>query len=100
MDWNERDLRRGRFSRRLVIDMTPEGQFAAPSPWASRFLRIAVLVAVILAAATLASLALWLALTLIPIAIVAGLIAYAAWRWQAWRAGRSSVDGDRDPFGP
>ncbi len=87
---------------RRVVDMTPDGRFAPPPrlPLATRVLGIAVLVAVVAGGLALASLALWIALMLIPIAVVAVLIAYLAVRWQAWRAGRSSVRGQRDVFRP
>ena len=47
-------------------------------------------------AAALAALAFWLALLLIPVAIVAGGIAYAAFRWRLWQAGGAF----RGPPGP
>ncbi len=92
---------------RRVIDMTPEGEFVPPPkvPFTTRLLGIAILVAVIAGAIALASLALWIALTLIPIALAAALVAYVVLRWQAWRAGhnaagRNSVGGQRDVFRP
>ena len=87
---------------RRVIDMTPEGEFVPPPrvPFTTRLLGIAVLVAVIAGAVALASLALWIALTLIPIALAAALVAYVVVRWQSWRAGRNSVGGQRDVFRP
>lgn len=78
-----------------VLDMTPDGQFidsrpAAPLPPAgARVLGIALIIAVLAGALAIALLALWVAVQLIPIAIGAGLIAYGAFRFQAWRAGRS-----------
>lgn len=87
---------------RRVIDMTPEGEFVRPPrvPLTTRLLGIAVLVAVVAGGIALASLALWIALTLIPVALVAGLVAYAVLRWQSWRARRNSVGGQRDVFRP
>jgi hypothetical protein len=38
----------------------------------------------------LAAFALWFALVLIPVAIVAALIAWLAFRYQLWRTGRSA----------
>jgi hypothetical protein len=52
--------------------------------------------------AAVAALALWVAMALIPLAIGAALIAYAAFRWRQWRLGRSAgfpLDR-RPPFGP
>jgi hypothetical protein len=45
---------------------------------------------VVAAALALAALALWFALILIPIVLVAGLIAWLAFRYQIWRAGRGA----------
>jgi hypothetical protein len=77
-----------------LLDLTPEGEFRqAPSPfgrpnWAARLVGWAVIVALIAGGLAAAALAFWLALTLIPIAIVAGLIAYVAFRFNLWRIGR------------
>ena len=54
-----------------------------------RLAGIAVIVAVLAGAVAVAALALWVALALIPIALVAGVIAWAAIRFQLWRSGRS-----------
>lgn len=87
--------------RPTVIDMTADGRFTQPrSPLANRVFRIAVLVAVAAGAFAVAALLLYLALALIPIAIGAALIAYAAYRWQAWRAGRGSAGDRRDLYRP
>lgn len=85
-----------------VIDMTLEGDFRPPpaSPVAGRVLGIAILIAAMAGAIGLAALALYLAILLIPIAVGAGLIAYGAYRWQVWRAGRGSLGGQRDLFRP
>jgi hypothetical protein len=85
-----------------VLDMTLQGDFVAPpaSPVAGRVLAVAVLVAVLAGALALAALLLYLALVLIPVMIGAGLIAYAAFRWQVWRARRASLGGQRDLFRP
>jgi hypothetical protein len=69
------------------LDMTLDGRFREPPavPVAAKIGRVAVLVAALAAAGAVALLALWFALALIPIAIGAGLIAYGAVRYQAWR---------------
>ncbi len=73
----------------LTIDMTPEGEImpqrGAGMPWTVRVGVGAVIVAVTAALAVVAALFLWLASILIPVALVAGLIAYAAFRLQSWR---------------
>jgi uncharacterized membrane protein YdbT with pleckstrin-like domain len=86
--------------------MTPDGQFVdqrteTPS---EKILRIAIVVAVVAGMAVVAALALWVAMALIPLAIGAALIAYAAFRWRQWRLGRSAGGGfpvdRRPPFQP
>lgn len=74
----------------LQIDMTPDGRFAGPAaaPVSSQILRLALLVAGIAGVVAIGALALWLALTLIPIAIGAGLIAYGVLRYRMWKSGR------------
>jgi len=95
-----------------VIDMTSDGEFRPTQTWSggSRFgafrysaaitpggLKlggIAILVAVLAGSIAAAALALWLAMTLVPIAIVAGLIGWGALkvqRWQARRAGPMDI---------
>jgi hypothetical protein len=77
----------------VQIDMTPNGEFRGPSSTGGKppggfsrtVFRIAVLVAVLTAAGALAALTLWLALTLIPIAIGAAVIAYLMIRFRLWR---------------
>jgi high-affinity Fe2+/Pb2+ permease len=79
------------FRRKPVLDMTPDGQFVGPSPrpaWMVRLIAGAVLVAVAAGCIAIAALAFWVALALIPIAIVAGLVAWAGLRFQLWRARR------------
>ena len=73
-----------------IIDMTPDGRFIDPprTPLITQVFRAAILVAVIAAGIALAALAMWFALMLIPVALAAGVIAWAAWRWQMWRLRR------------
>jgi hypothetical protein len=75
----------------VQIDMTPEGDFVSPagSPFGNKVLKVALVIAAIAAAGVLASLAFWLAVTLIPIAIGAGLIAYGILRYRIWQATRN-----------
>ena len=69
------------------IDMTADGEFVdpPPAPLSERIFRAAILIAVIAAGLAIAALALWFALILIPVALAAGVIAWAAWRWRLWR---------------
>lgn len=79
------------------LDMTIEGEFRTPPkpPLLNRILLWAVIVAVLAGALVFAALALWLALIILPIAIGAALIAWAIFRYQAWRAS-GSISGGRD----
>jgi high-affinity Fe2+/Pb2+ permease len=84
-----------------VIDMTIKGEFTDTSqpgipPIPARVMGVALLVAIVAGAVAIALLALWLALTLIPIAIAAGVIAYGVFRMQLWSARRQSLGGKRD----
>jgi hypothetical protein len=80
-----------------TLDMTPEGEFVAPpygyrgaaqAPWSARLLRAAVLVAVLGGMVIMAGLAIWLAVLMIPVVLVAGAVAYGAYRWRLWQAMR------------
>jgi hypothetical protein len=88
-----------------VIDMTPDGEFIdRPQPGIppipARIMGVGVLVAVVAGGIAVAALALWLALTLIPIAIAGAVIAYGVFRVQVWWARRQSLGGHRDLFRP
>jgi fatty acid desaturase len=78
-----------------VLDMTPDGQFREPAttPFADRLLRTAVVVAAVGTAVAIAALALWFALLLIPVVLVAALVAYGAFRWRLWRSGGTFTMG-------
>ena len=75
------------------IDMTPDGRFRDPPsvPLATQIARSAVLVAVVTGVFAVLILMLWFALALIPVAIGAGLVAWAAIRFQIWRMRRAAV---------
>jgi hypothetical protein len=74
------------------LDLLPDGSFAPRRPsLAARVFRWALVIAVLAVALALAAFMLWFALVLIPVAIVAGLIAWLAFRYQLWRTGRSSA---------
>lgn len=80
---------------RLEIDMRPDGSFREPQkpPLATRIFFWAVLIATIAGGIIVATLALWVALTLIPLAIGAAIVAYLAFRFQLWRSGGSLRGG-------
>jgi hypothetical protein len=82
----------------LQIDMNADGSFrapyaagqspgGAPGPLSTAILRWAIIIAGVATLGAFALLALWLAISLIPIAIGAGLIAYGALRYRIWKAG-------------
>jgi len=79
-----------------TIDMTPEGDMVPPPSarltWPLRIGIGAVIVAVLAGLAASAVIFLWLASVLIPIAVVAAVIAYAALRFQLWRSRSTSID--------
>lgn len=82
------------------IDMTIEGEFRdppRPSPL-NRVLVWAVIVAIIAGCLAFAAVALWLLAIILPMAIVAALIAWGVLRFQLWRAGwrRGSPTESRD----
>ena len=79
--------------------MTLEGGFREPprAPLATRIGRTALVVAVVAGLLAALLLALWFALALIPVAIIAGLVAWAAFRFQLWRM-RRSARGARDIY--
>ena len=71
--------------------MTANGEFISPqpTPFATRILFWAVVVAVIAGGVSLAAFALWLALAILPIALGAALIAYALFRYKMWQASKA-----------
>jgi len=83
------------------LEMRPDGSFVEPpsAPLATRIFRIALIVTLLAASAAAAIFLLGVALILIPVAIGGALIAWAAFRFQMWRAGKSA-GSQRDLFGP
>lgn len=81
--------------RRPELDMLPDGSFRQPvrPPILTRIFIWAVAIAAIAGALALAAFAFWLVLILIPIALIAGLVAWASLRFQLWRARRSGPGG-------
>ena len=74
-----------------TIDMTAGGEFVAPPTrptWPLRLGVGAALVAVIAGAVTVAAVFLWVASVMLPVALIAGAIAYAAFRLQGWQRGK------------
>ncbi len=68
--------------------MTPEGEFVTARPTVTWPLRLgigAALVAAIAGGLALAAVFLWVASVLVPVALIAGLVAYAAFRFRMWQ---------------
>ena len=79
------------------LDLLPDGSFRRPArpPIVTRIFIWAVAVAAVAGALAIAAFALWIALILIPVALIAGVIAWAALRFQLWRS-RRAYDGRHD----
>ncbi len=73
--------------------MTPDGQFRTPnrSPIATQIFAGAVLVAVVAGGLAAAAFALWIALLLVPVAIVAIVFAVLVLRFKLWQARRNAA---------
>ena len=79
-----------------LIDMTPDGRFPEPLrqgpahggvPVSFKLLIGAVVVAVLAGTAAVAALALWLVSMLLPVMVLAGGVAYVAFKYRQWRGG-------------
>lgn len=83
------------------FDMLLDGRFRMPRrpTLPMRVAGVALVIAVLAGTLAIAALVLWLAVALIPIAIVAGLVAWAALRFQLWRS-RRSPGGPPDIYRP
>lgn len=88
--------------------MTLEGEFVSPPkpPVSTRIMVWAIVVAIIAGGLSLAALALWVAMIILPVALGAAVIAWIIFRYRMWRAG-ASFGGQRnvwsarvDPRGP
>jgi len=79
------------------LEMTIEGEFVEPrsAPIANRILLWAIVVAVLAGALSIAALALWFALMILPVAVGAGAVAYGVYRYRLWRM-QSALSGQRN----
>jgi hypothetical protein len=70
------------------LEMRVDGSFRSPPrpPLLTRIILWAAVIAVVAGGLALAAFALWLALFLVPVALIAGVIAWLAFRFQLWRA--------------
>lgn len=79
------------------LDMHADGSFRVPPrpPILTRIFMWAAVIAVIAGGLAAAAFALWIALILLPVALLAAIVAWLAFRFQLWRA-RGSAGGQRD----
>ena len=73
-----------------VIDMAPDGTFRTKppgmrAPLSFKLLLGATIVAVLAGAAAVAALALWIAALLLPVVVIAAVVAWGAYKYRAWR---------------
>jgi len=85
---------------RRTLDMTPDGQFRrSPGrgglPIMQRIFLGAVVVAAVAGGFAISALAFWLAMFLLPVALIAGLV---AWGMMKMMSGGRSIGGQRNPF--
>ena len=80
------------------LEMTLNGEFVSPpvAPVSTRILFWAIVIAAVAGAASLAALALTLALSILPVALGAAAVAYLLFRYKMWRAGISIDPGRQD----
>jgi uncharacterized membrane protein YhaH (DUF805 family) len=73
-----------------TLDMRPDGTFRAPPgpivPMSYKIMLGAIAVAAIAGTLTVAALAIWVISMLLPVMLVAGVVAWAAMRFRGWRA--------------
>jgi hypothetical protein len=83
------------------LDMTVDGEFVSPPrpPLSTRIMFWAVIVALIAGGLSLAALALWVALIILPVALGAAVIAWAMFRYRIWRA-QHSFGGQQNLWRP
>ena len=81
--------------------MRLDGEFITPPTpsWPVRLAGTAIVVAVLAGVLALAALAFWVAVAMVPVVLVAGLVAWAAIRFQLWRARGGSGGGSGGRFG-
>ncbi|HKM61741.1 MAG TPA: hypothetical protein VJY39_04545 [Acidisphaera sp.] len=88
------------YRRQVTLDLTPDGQFVRRTrlPIVTRIAIAAVLVAMIAGGLAFGALVIGVAITLLPIAAIALVVAYVAFRIEVWR--RRPGGGQRGLFRP
>ena len=79
--------------KRMQLDMSPDGEFRTPPrpPITAKIFAGAVVVAVVAGGLAFAAFALWIALLLVPVVVLAVLVAVLALRFRLWQARRQGV---------
>lgn len=80
------------------LDMTLDGSFRpspgrAGLPWPVKIGVAAALIGALAVSFAVAALAVWLFTLLLPVVVIAAVVAWGAFRFQAWRARRSATGG-------
>lgn len=75
---------------RIQLDMTPDGKFRMPprAPITAKIFAGAVVIAVVAGGLAFAAFALWVALIMIPVVILAVVVAVLTLRFRLWQARR------------
>jgi hypothetical protein len=83
------------------LEMNLQGEFVTPRkpPVSARILFWAIVVAAVAGAITVAAIAMWVAAMILPVALVAGVVAWAMWRYRLWRMQRTMA-GQRGVWQP
>ncbi len=74
-----------------IIEMTLDGEFVAPPPppIGARIMVWAIVAMMLGVAALILAVTFWFVVIMLPLVLAAALVAYLAFRYQMWRAGRS-----------
>ena len=88
-----------------IIDMRPDGSFVEPprratSPVTAKLMLGGILVAAVAVSIAVAALAVWVVSLVLPVAILAAAVAWAAFKFRQWQSFRSYGGRNLDPRQP